>query len=105
MPKPKLKGDELPIEEVEKVEEDYNATAWRRIKAKDEKALKQRVSLTKALVLSLYKGFLNSTFSIALSKILNFEMLLRRPLSTESIRENTLIRVKIIEWRSGGGLF
>ena len=49
MPKPKLKGDELPIEEVEKVEEDYNATAWRRIKAKDEKALKQRVSLTKAL--------------------------------------------------------
>ena len=57
------------------------------------------------LVLSLYKGVLNSTFSIALSKILNFEMLLRRPLSAELIQENTLIRVKIIEWRSGGGLF
>lgn len=57
------------------------------------------------LVLSLYKGFLNSTFSIALSKILNFEMLLRKPLSAELIQENTLIRIKIIEWRSGGGLF
>ena len=57
------------------------------------------------LVLSLYKGVLNSTFSIALSKILNFEMLLRKPLSAELIQENTLIRVKIIEWRSGGGLF
>lgn len=57
------------------------------------------------LVLSLYKGALNSTFSIALSRILNFEMLLRRPLSAELIQEDTLIRVKIIEWRFGGGLF
>ena len=46
----KPKGEEIPIEEVEKVKEDYNAIAWKRIQARDAKALKIQ-SLANSLAL------------------------------------------------------
>ncbi len=62
-PKPRPKGEELPIEEVDEVDEDYNAIAQERIKARDEEALKERLSLSKVLA-GYSMGALNSTYAV-----------------------------------------